>query len=305
MIKNIKTYHFILSITCLLSTITACKKDIDATIPGNGEAIKINYLANSDVLKQYTTGGVGIFVDTVLHNNTGNLPFFDLTTTPKQVEYPKFFSTVPGLLYINYLAGNHRFQFNYMIPDTITSNFGTKPYKTLVDTTLLFEKDLGSLIYLIDGPVKMASSEPTFKILSIPANRSLKLDSSQVALTISHQSPDTEAIKCSRVTAEGGLTTENLPQKLAYGQSTSYVIFDVKDASNGVIGFRIYRSSNGEELINTGIPANGGHAYVLSISGFQHEQLMNLPSQLNSDNTVQYNSVTIFPNLRATTRQIW
>lgn len=303
--KSKKIVRYIVLLACFLFTIAACKKDINAVIPGHGEAIKINYIANSDVLRQYKIGGIGVFVDTSLHNNTGSLPFFDLASAPKQLEYPKFFSAVPGLLYVNYPAGSHQFQFNYMIPDTITSTFGIKPYKTLVDTTLMFEKDLGSLVYLIDGPVEIANSEPTFKILSIPANRSLRLDSSQVALTISHQSPDTEAIRCSRVTTDGGLTTENLPQKLTYGQSTSYVIFDVKDASNGIIGFRIYRSSNSEELINTGIPANGGHAYVLSISGFQHEQLVNMPEKLNSNNTVQYNSVTIFPNLRATTRQIW
>ncbi|WP_333864055.1 hypothetical protein [Sphingobacterium sp.] len=305
MIKNRKRARYMVSVACLLLAITACKKDIDAVIPGNGEALKINYIANSDVLRHYKIGGIGIFVDTIPHLNTGNFPFFDLTSAPQKLEYPNFFSTVSGLLYANYLSGQHRFKYNYMIPDSLSGSFGSKPDKMLIDTALILEKDAGSLLYLIDGPIATENDTPTFKIMVIPANRALKLDSTQVAITISHQSPDTEKISCSRITSNGELSRENLPQDLAYGQSTPYLIFAVKDASNGILGLRIYSKSNGKELINTGIPANGEHAYVLAISGFQNEQHRLLPLKLNSDHTVQYDKATIFPNLRASTRQIW
>ncbi|MGE8426983.1 MAG: hypothetical protein ACN6O7_03865 [Sphingobacterium sp.] len=305
MIKSRKIIQCIVWIACLLWTITACKKDITPVIPGDGEAIKINYIANSDVLRQYKIGGIGIFVDTIPHRNTGNFPFFDLASAPQKLEYPNFFSTIPGLLYANYLSGQQRFNYSHMIPDSVSSNFGSRPDKTLIDTTLMLEKDAGSLLYLIDGPVAAENSMSTFKILVIPANRALRLDSTQVAVTISHQSPDTENISCSRATLEGGFSQANLPQDLAYGQSTPSLIFDVKDAPNGILGLRIYSKKDGKELINTGIPANGGHAYVLAISGFQREQQRLIPLKLNNDRTVQYDKATIFPNLRAITRQIW
>jgi len=305
MIKTRKRARYMISVASLLVAITACKKDLDAVIPGNGEAIKINYIANSDVLRQYKIGGIGIFVDTIPYHNTGNFPFFDLISAPQKLEYPNFFSTVPGLLYADYLSGQHRFKYNYMIPDSLSGSFGSRPDKMLIDTALVLEKDAASLLYLVDGSIGRENSAPTFKIMAIPANRALKLDSTQVAVTISHQSPDTENISCSRITSNGELSQENLPQDLAYGQSTPYLIFGVKDASNGILGLRIYSKSKGKELINTGIPANGGHAYVLAISGFQNEQQRLLPLKLNSDHTVQYEKATIFPNLRASTRQIW
>lgn len=292
-------------IMLLTSAAMSCKKDISQV---DESSIKINYFAGSDVLKSYALGGIGIFVDTPPFNvptSTGSrIPYFSTAIGQAQLEFPKIYGA-SGLMYTPYFSGPHHFQLGYMAPDSVNTFTGTQYTNKYADTTFNITTGSEALLYLVDAPPSRDSADPQFKLMIMDANRFLQLDTGQVAVRIIHQSPDTEPLKLSRVNLDGSFTTEGLSQHLQYGTFTTYLLLNTKEAKNGLLALRMYSTITGNELVNTAIPANAGHAYTLAITGFQQTRNFRIPVNVNADKKLIYDNVNIPANLRAEIRQIW
>ncbi len=301
---KVNVFYTVAALT-LIWFLSACKKEIKPVLPGNGNSVKINYFTNSDLLSQYYSFG-RVLVDSVINTSTTYaLPFFNLQRGQQVLEAPKIYSPTAGLIYGNYNPGERRFVFMLHYGKNKQDQKFETPATMLADATVKLNEQSENLVYLIDGPVKSENAEPQFKVITLPASRDLKIDNNTVAVIIAHQSPDAQALRCSRVKTDGSLSTENLPQNLNYGQSTPFLLFNIKEASNGIIGLKFFDKVSGTELVNTAVPANGGHAYVLSVLGFQQAHSFKLPSKMNDDNTVEYTNTTVTANLRGISRQIW
>lgn len=301
-------YKYLIINILLITHLLSCKKDIPSGESGNGSSIKVNYLSSSDVIKNYSIGGIGIFVDTAPFNtftsNGTSIPYFSTVRGQIQLEFPKVFGA-SGLSYIPYFAGSHRFRFGYMAPDSINAFTGVHYTTGYIDTTFNMTAGSEALLYLIDAPPLKDSADPRFKLVKLDAERFLKLDSTQVAVRLIHQSPDTEPLRWSRVKPDGSFSTESLPQHLEYGGSTSYLILNTREAKNGLTALRIYSTVTGNELLNTAVPAHGGHAYTLAVTGFQQPWSFRIPVNVDDKKNLLYDYVSVAANLRAEIRQIW
>ncbi|ASZ12463.1 DUF4397 domain-containing protein [Chitinophaga pendula] len=302
-----KISAYLYGLLCCSVWFISCQKNIDPVLPENGNLIKINYYNSSDVLSKYTIGGLGIFVDTLANRASVRLPFFDLSASPPKLEYPIVNNTIKSIVYMNYGSGSHRFRTHYMVPDTTIAGavFGVLPDTLLVDTTFILKSSTNTLMYLADKPGVKNQQRLGFTLIAVPVAQPLPEDSNTVQLCIVNTSPDAGPLLCKRVKPDGSFTIENLPQQLQYGQYTDYIKLSPKEASNGLIGLRIYNSNSGTELVNTAVPANAGHAYIISVRGFAMERNFTIPLSVNNDKkTLLYGIKTISANLRADMRQV-
>ena len=284
---------------------SSCNKNVQPALPGDGTSVKINYYTNSDVLLRYNLGAVNIFVDSAVNSHPDySRPVFDFQAATKTFEFPVIFGNTGVPVYGNYAAGQHHFLFNYMLYD---SKYSKLVYSApFAELSTVLDNHSEILFYLADAPVKAENADPQFNLISLPTNRLAATDSDKVAITILHQGPDSGPVTCSQVKKDGTLSTDNLPQNLNYGQNSGQLLLNVKDASNGIIGLNFYNKATGQLSISAGIPANGGHAYVLSLQGFQQDHSFKLPSNVNdADGTVAFTNTTVTANFRATIRQIW
>lgn len=294
-----------LVLCCAMIGIFACNKDVQPAVPENGNISKINFYSSSDVLALYNMGGVGIFIDSPVVKRSGYTPFFNLSSKPQQLEYPTVYSSTPAIMYTSFRAGMHRFRFNYMVPDTTITIDGILPHSMLTDTSFSVDSDAATLLWLADKPLTAEGLEPAFQLLALTLNGRVKTDSNTIAFYILHQSADAGPLRCSRVLPDGKLSADLVPQKIAYAQTTDVILFNTKDASNGLLGLRFYDAITGEELVNTAIPASGGHGYVLAVQGFRNDHQFKIPVSLNEDKTINYSTKTVTANLRSGLRQLW
>ncbi|NML39611.1 hypothetical protein HHL17_20595 [Chitinophaga sp. G-6-1-13] len=288
-----------------MTGIFACNKDVQPAIPEKGDISKINFYSSSDVLALYNMGGIGLFIDSPVSKRSAFTPFLNLSSKPQKMEYPMVYSSMRGIVYTSIRAGMHQFRFSYMVPDTTITMEGITPCRMLMDTAFSADRGVETLLWLADKPLAAENQEPAFQLLSIRLNETVKIDTNTVALYILHQAADAGRLRCSRVLPDGRLSTDQLPQKLPYGQATDVILFNIKEASNGLLGLRFYDTVTGEELVNTAIPANGGHGYVLAVQGFRNEHQFKIPVSVNEDKTVNYSTKSLTANLRSSLRQLW
>ncbi|MBC9934458.1 hypothetical protein [Chitinophaga qingshengii] len=300
---RIRLYALVLC--CAMIGISACNKDVQPAVPENGNISKVNFYSSSDVLALYNMGGIGVFIDSPVTKRSGFTPFFNLSTKPQRMEYPTVYSSTPAIMYTSFRAGAHQFRFNYMVPDTTITMEGILPHSMLTDTSFSLERDEETLLWLADKPLTAEGLEPAFQLLALTLKGRAKIDTGTVAFYILHQGADAGPLRCARVLPDGKLSEAQVPQKLTYGQTTDMILFNIKDASNGLLGLRFYDATTGAELVNTAIPATGGHGYVLSVQGFRNDHQFKIPVSLNEDKTVNYSTKTVTANLRSGLRQLW
>ncbi|NLR78005.1 hypothetical protein [Chitinophaga eiseniae] len=300
-----RTRLYKLALCGMIASIFACNKDVQPEIPANGNISKINFYSSSDVLALYNMGGIGLFIDSPVVKRNGLIPFFNLSASPQKKEYPTVYSSMPSIVYTSFRDGKHQFRFNYMVPDTTTTMEGILPHRMLIDSSISFDRGREMLCYLADKPLVAEGQEPAFQLLHVQLEGTAQNDANTVSLYILHQAADAGLLRCSSVLPDGSLSTEKVPQSLAYGQTTAAITFNTKDASNGLFGLRFYDATTGQELVNTAIPANGGHAYILAIQGFKTAHQFKIPVSVNQDKTVNYSTKTVTANLRSDLRQLW
>lgn len=290
---------------CMVILLSACNKEIQPAVPENGNSSKVNFYSSSDVLALYNMGGIGVFVDVPVAKRSGLMPFFNLSSAPQKMEYPTVYSSMPAIVYTSLGAGTHQFRLNYMVPDTTTTMEGILPDRMLVDSSFAFDHSPPTLFYLADKPLTAEGQDPAFQLLRVPLNAATPTDTNTIALYILHQAPDAGPLRCRSVLRDGSLSDEKVPGKLTYGQATDVILFNVREASNGLLGLRFYDAVTGQELINTAVPANGGHGYILAVQGFKDTHQFKIPVGVNQDKTVNYSTRTVTANLRTGLRQLW
>lgn len=297
-----KTRLYKLALCGMIASISACNKEVQPAIPGNGNISKINFYSSSDVLALYNMGSIGLFIDSPVVKRSGLIPFFNLSASPQKKEYPTVYSSIPSMVYTSIRDGKHQFRFNYMVPDTTIGMDGVLPHRMLIDSSISFDRGSETLCYLADKPLTAEGQEPAFQLLTVQLEDTGQNDANTVSLYILHQAADAGLLRYSSVLPDGSLSTA---KDLAYGQTTTAITFNTKDASNGLLGLRFYDAATGQELVNTAIPANGGHAYILAIQGFRTAHQFRIPVSVNQDKTVNYSTKTVTANLRSDLRQLW
>ncbi|MBC9914999.1 hypothetical protein [Chitinophaga varians] len=300
-----RTRFYVLVGYCMVMLISACNKEIQPVVPENGNSSKANFYSSSDVLALYNMGGIGLFVDVPVVKRSGMIPFLNLSSSPQKLEYPTVYSSVPAIVYTSFRDGAHQFRFNYMVPDTATTMEGILPNRMLIDSAVTLNRGAQALFYLADKPLTAEEQEPAFQLLRVQLNGASQTDTSMVALYILHQAPDAGPLRCRSVSRDGSLNEAKVPGILTYGQATDIILFNTKEASNGLLGLRFYDAVTGQELINTAVPANGGHGYVLAVQGFKNTHQFKVPVGINQDKTINYSTRTVTANLRTGLRQLW
>ncbi len=304
-------YRCILFRTFLFAGIAlgvSCNKDISSDVPAGGEPARINFKAVSDVLKNYSIGGIGIFMDIEPYNTfTGTssaIPNFQTENGNNRNEFPLIYGS-PGLYYMPAYAGSHRLRMGYMAPDSASRSYGVVFTVGYIDTTLNMPAGSATLTYLIDGPLGKDSAAPVFKLLTIDAERSLRLDSGKVLVKIVHQSPGTEPLQVAYSKADGSFASNGMPQSLSYASVSDKILLDTKEARAGLIALRFTGVSSGKEYLRTAIPANSGHSYILSVTGFGQTRNFSVPRSVGADKKLVYGNARVTADLRAEIRQIW
>lgn len=278
----------------LLAVLSACKKTLE--LPDDTAATALNFFPATDVmLTAYNGGTTAIQVDTFNRHPklpfTGdNIPAFGFSAGSAG-GFPAVDSRYGDYMTFanyNYRGNGHRLFF------TDTANV------VQLDTTINFQPQSYTCIYLADVPVSAQNLPVRYKAFAITEERA-GVPLNKVGVRFIHLSPDAGSLNVSLLKADGSLSAL-LPGSIGYGQASAYQYLDSTAVVSGLVKFSVNNSTNGAAVL-TGVAFTPGHSYIVLVTGFLSDQQRQVRSGTNPDGSTKYKFVTINRNLRAIIRK--
>ncbi len=297
MIRNNSYYirHWYTLITMLLSVtlLVSCKKDRDASLPGDRESASVNLYITSDVMNAAYGPGRGTtaaYIDSItnhgsiIYNTDSRYPVFAFGFLANP-EFPQVFdqSGINLFTYTRFNAGSHRLIFT-----DVTNT-------PIADTAQALEGNTWNSIYLADKP-HLSGSEAAYTILSV--NEPRKAQEGKTGVRFIHLSPDAGQLECKALMADGTIAQETLAT-VRFRDATDYTWLTQEQAANGLLRIQI---SNSKVNLITAVPARPGRAFVVVIRGFANNTIRRVTTGKNTDGSQIRENVKISANVRADVR---
>ncbi|WP_217220428.1 DUF4397 domain-containing protein [Mucilaginibacter paludis] len=286
---------------CLLS----CKKDFQATVPGDGRGSYINFYNASEALIQSGNGTTFLTQENrvYINDSISRSPFFQypvFSTAYSDREFPLNANgsnsfqisdeiTVPSdanyslVYWLPILSGRYKFIF--------TS--GNKVY--LKDTTVSLEPKTFAAQYLVEGP----ESDMAYRIVTTPVKE--EQEKGKTTLQVVNLSPDVGKIDVWRAGENGKRITTDLPGALAFGEYyTSHADTTGASATNGRLYLNVSPSGSNQVLLTVAVPAVSESSFIVQVQGF----IRQANRRIKSSNT-DYATISIKPNFRIKLRRLY
>lgn len=285
---------YLLYTCCLvIFTFSACKKS-DIALPGDTEAVALNFYSVSDVMltayglgTPQTNGRTAIQVDTFQTNPVRQYPIIDYRF-PNELEFP----TTGNTDFMNFSSYNAK-------PDGHRLFFTDTANVIVLDTVIHPQAKSYTCVYLADAP-QTANARAAYRMLGVIEDRA-GVPAGKVGVRFVNLSPDAGKLDCSFLKADGS-TTLLLNDGLDYGTASAYQYLDSTAVVSGLVKFALNSNTTNAQVL-AGAPFTPGHSYIIVIAGFLADQQRQVRSGTNPDGSAKYTSITINRNLRAIVRK--